>query len=1002
MGFRALALAAVLAFFVLPCRPATAWITEVLDGSAAQGSAGVGSSIALDSSGHVHISSRNESLDLLQYTTNASGDWASTIIAPAAESWHTSIAVDSADRVHIAFYGEDGSLSHATNASGAWTVTVVDAAFGDTTEYTSIAVDGSDHVHISYLWGPFGSRELRYATNASGAWAIETVDDAGDTGEFNDIAVDSGDHVHISYGSRPSSLADYALAYATNASGDWVTETVDADSEAGLWSSIALDAADVPHIAYAAGPTYTERILKYARRVGSEWVITTVDAGGSPGLYASLALDAAGAAHVAYHHDTEDTLRYATNASGAWVISTADADNGLDCALALDPYGNAHISHMDYVDWATRDLRYTTNVSGDWASETLGSVGNLGGYVSVAKDSADHLYVSFYDFDERRLEYATNASGDWVTTTVDDQWPTATVGTWTALVIDSQDHVHILYNGVYRLQHATNASGDWVISEIDDGGEGASYVSATVDAADHLHVGYTWEDWIGPFDLPHVKVTETWYATNASGSWTAVQVDEAGEGYTSVALDGAGAVHISYLAEETYGVTELRHATNAGGPWSIDVVDADGDGYTAIAVDGSDDIHIAYARGDELWHATDGSGAWVTDRVASEPAEWIDMAVDPSDHILVSYARDGTLGFARDVPGGWVTSAACERPFGCGAYSAVALASTGAVHVGHHGGDGTLLLTTSPPCSDGDGDGYGDPASDLCQHPELDCDDADPYVSPGAPEGPDGDPTCADLTDNDCDGDVDFDDLDCIPCYDEDMDGYGDPASGNCEHAELDCDDTDPDVNPGAEEGPYGDPTCADTTDNDCDGLIDMDDGGCVCNDGDVDGYGDPASPLCVFPEQDCDDGNRLVNPGAGEGPYGAPTCSDTLDNDCDTLADAADDDCLCNDDDGDGYGDPGSPYCAHPERDCDDLDPLVHPGVLEQCGGPTCSDGLDNDCDGLADAADDDCTEWCPSSTVQGGGGTGEGAGLLLLFMPLGIALALRAARALRRDAGR
>jgi hypothetical protein len=43
---------------------------------------------------------------------------------------------------------------------------------------------------------------------------------------------------------------------------------------------------------------------------------------------------------------------------------------------------------------------------------------------------------------------------------------------------------------------------------------------------------------------------------------------------------------------------------------------------------------------------------------------------------------------------------------------------------------------------------------------------------------------------------------------------------------------------------------------------------------------------------------------------------------------------------------------------DCDDRDPQVHPGVFEgPVGLPTCSDGIDNDCDGLSDEADPGCS---------------------------------------------
>ena len=57
-------------------------------------------------------------------------------------------------------------------------------------------------------------------------------------------------------------------------------------------------------------------------------------------------------------------------------------------------------------------------------------------------------------------------------------------------------------------------------------------------------------------------------------------------------------------------------------------------------------------------------------------------------------------------------------------------------------------------------------------------------------------------------------------CWDDDGDNYDDIACGG-----DDCDDAEAAVNPGATEGPVGDATCSDGIDNDCDGLIDADEG---------------------------------------------------------------------------------------------------------------------------------------------------------------------------------
>jgi len=58
-------------------------------------------------------------------------------------------------------------------------------------------------------------------------------------------------------------------------------------------------------------------------------------------------------------------------------------------------------------------------------------------------------------------------------------------------------------------------------------------------------------------------------------------------------------------------------------------------------------------------------------------------------------------------------------------------------------------------------------------------------------------------------------------CVDNDEDGYGDPASESCTYPGLDCDDSNEDVSPDAEE------VCDNDIDDDCDGLTDEEDPAC-------------------------------------------------------------------------------------------------------------------------------------------------------------------------------
>ena len=110
---------------------------------------------------------------------------------------------------------------------------------------------------------------------------------------------------------------------------------------------------------------------------------------------------------------------------------------------------------------------------------------------------------------------------------------------------------------------------------------------------------------------------------------------------------------------------------------------------------------------------------------------------------------------------------------------------------------------------DADGDGYGEL--------DGDCDDGDGARHPGADEHCDG-------ADEDCDGTVDEDPVDAPTGYlDADGDGVGGPAAVTaCGDVGVavggDCDDTDPDVYPGAVE------VCNTQKDEDCDGTA----AGCV------------------------------------------------------------------------------------------------------------------------------------------------------------------------------
>ncbi len=198
---------------------------------------------------------------------------------------------------------------------------------------------------------------------------------------------------------------------------------------------------------------------------------------------------------------------------------------------------------------------------------------------------------------------------------------------------------------------------------------------------------------------------------------------------------------------------------------------------------------------------------------------------------------------------------------------------------------------------DSDGDGFGDPDTELeaCDQPSgylldaSDCDDTDSSIYPGATD------TWYDGIDSNCDGADD---------YDQDGDGHRSDQHPDDEGLlGDDCDDTDASIHPDIEDTWY------DGIDSNCDGLSDYD--------ADGDGY-----DSATYDGDDCDDANPDTYPGAPDNPY------DGVINDCDSTSDY--------DQDGDGYE-----SVEFGGTDCDDNNSSIHPDAED-----TWYDGIDSNCD--------------------------------------------------------
>lgn len=328
-----------------------AWHIYTID---SEGNVGAQVSIDLDSNDKVHISyyaclepSEYECLKhALKYATNASGEWQTYVLDSEGmvASFGTSIAVDSKNKVHIAYHDNtNGNLKYTTNSSGEWEIFAVDTGLS-TGMYPFIAVDKEDNVHIVYSG-------IKYVTNASGTWQIFEIE----YGHDPSIAVDPYGNVHLAYDSPNG------IRYTTNKNGNWQASTIQEDVLTEGRIALALDSKNNAHITYYDSfDTYN---LMYATNVSGNWTIYTIDSSMASGDNSSIKVDSRDNLHISYQDIRNGSLKYATNTSGAWQLFVIDSVEEHDVyniytSIAVDSDDNVHIAYYDYYKGA---LKYATN-----------------------------------------------------------------------------------------------------------------------------------------------------------------------------------------------------------------------------------------------------------------------------------------------------------------------------------------------------------------------------------------------------------------------------------------------------------------------------------------------------------------------------------------------------------------------------------------------------------------------------------------------------------------
>lgn len=284
-------------------------ITSTTDGSSFSGpvtvaissggvSAGKDSSLAIDSTGHLHLSFLHEGVGMKYVTAPAaSGPWTvTTVDSSARDMASTAMALDINNKVHIVYHDYNANtLRYATNATGEWKTELVDGTSSGSA--SALQLDDQGHLHIVYTDDANGG--LKYVTGTSAAWSTPVTLDVTGQMMFPSLVIRSGKIFCTYY----DGLGHIKLA--TTESGAWATSVVASDAGMSV-PSLAIDSNGNLDAAYISGAGS----LMYARRAAS-WVSNAIATGLGQGFFTAIALDASGKASIIYHDAAHNGVGFA-------------------------------------------------------------------------------------------------------------------------------------------------------------------------------------------------------------------------------------------------------------------------------------------------------------------------------------------------------------------------------------------------------------------------------------------------------------------------------------------------------------------------------------------------------------------------------------------------------------------------------------------------------------------------------------------------------------------
>jgi hypothetical protein len=581
----------------------------------------------------------------------------------------------------------------------------------------SVALDTNGNPHYVYA-----GNGLYHKWFDGNQWQYETIDKNG-MNEAN-IVSDQNGKFHILYKDKTKHI----LKYATNVSGNWVTEDVNGQRD-GIGSTfIVIDRTGKPCITFK---DYESDEFIFGCRTLGVWSETVVETGKTTGHGNSVTFDANNHPYIAYS-DYNEGMKYATRqSSGDWTVSLIDGNYTGKTNISLDSQDTLHIAYL-----AKNGTDYTLKIAsstsaGGWTFDVVPTSNARipSSSVSMAIDTNDHIHISYYDKDARELLYRNNSNGTWSSELIEDNISSITGDdVYNSMILDDNNKAFLAYmcNGG-KLYYATNSGADWQNGLIDTsrwfigaklrrGPQGKLYaIYADIQNSSLFYAekhGNVWQserltsNWGSGHDMAidkNGKAHICWnedgklmYTANVSGDWTIEQVDNTYNNNTSISIDvdSQNLPHISYLGN----YKKLRYAFKTSGVWAATTLDDSSTdfGGESMVIDSHDKIHIAYTdmANDKLKYISNVSGTWDDESIADGITDsYVVLALDGRNHAHISYITNYKITYINNIVGAW--SSPVIPTFGRNSSWQFGLDGGGTVHYISFGSPGNTVVHAS-------------------------------------------------------------------------------------------------------------------------------------------------------------------------------------------------------------------------------------------------------------------------------------------------------------------